>query len=113
MERKYSYAFTVKDNRKDSEEYDEFIDHLGNFGDIYDLRTENVTKTGVPTKKHLHGILKTNDRLYFKATRKVGFHTHFKLIKDDGWSTYIRKQDEMIDWASYQFKKNKNVGKED
>lgn len=111
MERKYSYAFTVKDNRTGSEEYEDFIDHLGNFGDISQLRMETFTKSGLPTKKHLHGILKTNDKLYFKATRKRGFHTHFKMIKDAGWASYIKKQDHIIDWSSYQLAKHKHVGK--
>ncbi len=105
MEYKYKYAFTVKDNRKDSEQYEQFLKHLKKFGKVTELRVESRTKSNNPTKSHLHGTLSTNDKLYYKSTRVEGFHTHFKVISNAGWSQYINKQDEHFDWGVNQFSK--------
>lgn len=100
---KYTYAFSVKDNRSGSEEYDKYINHLKKFGTIVQCLKEDRTKYGKPTKPHLHGTLVTNDKLYFKAAGLPGFHTHFKTVYNDNWTSYIHKNVDLIDWTQYQF----------
>ncbi len=104
-DKKYEYAFTIRDNRTGSEDYDSFVAHLKKFGDVTHLRYETKSKTGQPVKRHLHGILKTNDKLYFKSTRMKGYHTHYKLIYNSNWEAYCNKQDTALLFSDYAFSK--------
>lgn len=101
--RSYRYAFTVKDNRTGSQDYETAVERLKLFGTIHSLVLETEDKHGKPTKPHLHGILETNDKLYYKAVQVTGYRFYFVPIYSAHWQKYITKQTDRIDWTKCQF----------
>lgn len=102
----YLYGFTIKDNRANSEEYDSALEHLRKFGTITACYAESRTKTGVPTKKHLHGTLGTMDKLYYKGVKLPGYMFFFRKHYSAHWEKYISKSVYEPDWNVYQFSKS-------
>ncbi len=99
----YRYAFTVKDNRTGSEDYEPMIKRLEHFGTVESLSRETVTKSGKPTKLHLHGTLACNDKLHYKSVGLPGYHTRFAVIYSAHWEEYSKKQEKHIDFSRNVF----------
>ncbi len=88
----YTYAFTIRDNRKGSTDYKTILDHIQKYGKVLKLSTETTTTKGNQTKLHLHGTLGTNDKLYYRSCCLPGYHTHFQPVYSAHWDDYIEKQ---------------------
>lgn len=83
------YAFTIKDNRVNSIQYDEFFDRISsNRLEIVD----SVGELDSRGKLHYHGIIRIPDTVYRKSLCPQGFHLILKQMSDrEGWEAYYKK----------------------
>jgi hypothetical protein len=83
------YAFTFKDNRVDSIQYDEIFDR---FRENHCKITDMAGELDSHGKLHYHGIVEIPAKVYRKSLCPRGFHMVLKEIHDkDGWEAYYKK----------------------
>lgn len=83
------FAFTVKDNRRDTTDYEMLWDSWHKKGCIINCKYPELDVKG---RLHFHGIVTIPVKCYRKALCPKGFHFLLKPISDEeGWISYIKK----------------------
>lgn len=84
-----SYAFTVKDNRKETTDYAPFFDRCKSFGVVVSVK---VGELDSHNKLHYHGILEIPKGFYRKKLTMPGLSLKLVELYDlEGWTKYIQK----------------------
>lgn len=96
------FAFTVKDNRVDSTDYDQFFDNLTKHKCIVECKYPEYDAKG---KLHYHGVAQVPKSLLRKKLVLAGLHVKLDEVYDqEGWLRYIKK-DQPKPKPSSMFKK--------
>jgi len=83
------WAFTIKDNRVDSTDYNQFFDLCKKNHCVIDCSYKELDKKG---KLHLHGIINIPKECYRKKLLPNGLHMKLKMLfNEQGWDEYITK----------------------
>lgn len=86
---KTAYAFTVKDNRRETTDYSSFFDRLSKFDVEIDCKYKELDSKG---KVHYHGIVLIPKGMYRKKLMMPGLHLKLEeLYNREGWMKYITK----------------------
>ncbi len=105
----YQYAVTIRDNRTGSEDYETIIKFIEKFGKVSDLKVELTDKKGKATKRHIHGVLSTNDKLYYKKATLPGYRCYYRPIYSSGWIDYISKNRQVIEEYAFEEKGGEKI----
>lgn len=85
-----SYAFTVKDNRVDSTDYQQFFERAQDMGVIVTHKYGEFDSKG---KLHYHGIMLIHKGFYRRTLCMDGLHLHLmELFRRECWMKYITKE---------------------
>lgn len=99
-----SWAYTVKDNRSETTDYNIFFDRCTKFGIVVNSK---YAEYGKHNKLHYHGIMKIPKGFYRKKLMMPGLHLKLKEITDlEGWLEYIKKEQPADDDHCYDENKN-------
>jgi len=89
------YAFTIKDNRRETTDYIKVFDDWVLRNCIVQCKYGELDKSG---KLHYHGIISIPKPLFRKLLCPRGFHLLLKpLVDEEGWITYCKKDQDAED----------------
>lgn len=93
------FAYTVKDNRRETSDYNMFFDRCKQFGcEILSKHSEY----GMTKKLHYHGVMKIPRGFYRKKLMIKGLHLYLEEVYDyGGWKEYCKKDHPTVDDHTY------------
>lgn len=99
------FAFTVKDNRVDTTDYDSFFLNLTKLKCIVECKYPEYDAKG---KLHYHGVVQIPKSVLRKKLVLTGLHVKFDEVYNmEGWLNYIKKDQKKT--VSSMFKKAQNI----